>query len=462
MRALHLLVLALLLVPSNAWTSSPDGFQPSFEAMVLVTLSAPERALTTARLRLADVTVHAGARLEGPEPKFQLLESRELAGRAPRLVELAVEPTVIDSVVFHWSGVEVQIGDEWVSPAVGRRSSVLVLSTRVEAGEVLILNLHWDPDAQPASSPDWYPVLTIEEHREPPLGATLYASEEGVGVVAVYDRLSGRLVRGLPTGGSPRDLCWDELRQRLYVAVAGRDELLIFDPLGAETVRRVPLSFGSDPTRVVLTPDRKWIAVLAPGRDLVFFFSASSLQEVARVHVGHGPVGMVADPSSGRILVTSHPAGRIDAIDPEQMRVVAQFDQVDNPTDIVQVESGLFAVGDSRSRRIALIDPNSGARVSEMSVCGPVTSLVSVPRIDQLFAVSDNCRAVTLLRPASGLEVRSIRLDGRGGIPSLSPSGADVFLPLPDSARILVLASDRGSVTRVIDTGTGVWRVIAP
>ncbi len=461
MRGALILMLALTCVPSPS-IAGRSGFDPAYEALVVINIAAPERVRTAALLSIDRVDACIGPRTTEAEILFDELDSRLLAGRAPRLGSFTLEPGLLDSLVIHWGNIEVRVSEAWIRPPSAKQSSVISLSRRVVAGEVLVLNLLWRPDAQSADAMDWHPVLELEELVEPPLGARMYVSEEGTGIVAVLERRSGRMVRGLPVGGQPRDLAWDPLRHRLYVATAGRDELVSIDLSGPPALDRLPLSFGADPTRVLLSRDRDRIAVLAPGRDMVFLFSASSLQEIARIRVGQGAVGITEAVRDRRLFVSSRLDGRVDVIDPEALRVVDRFGGFDSPGEILALQSGLIALAQESGRRIEFLDPATGVVQSAIDLCGPVRGLASAARVDRLFGLIPLCSEVTILRAAAGLEIGRIGLEEPAGLISLGPREAELFIPLPDSRRILLMPVDRAGDRRYFEVGSGPWRAVAP
>jgi len=461
-RAFLALLLLGALVSSAVPASSDTEFEPAYNSLVLVNFAVPSRVETNSRLHVAEITAYFGSRLQRVQASLDELVSLKLAGRAPRWASFTLEPAVLDSLVIRWAGFDVQVEEAWTHPPVEGRDTVIRLGQRVEAGEVVVLNLLWQPDAQDRTAADWRPRIDVETLSEPPLGARFYISEEDAGVIAVHERIGGRMVRALPTGGQPRDLAWDPARQRLYAAVAGRDELVSFDPVGRETIRRVPLSFGADPTRVLLSTDRQRIAVLAPGRDLVFLFSASSFQEIAKIRVGQHPVDMAEDPRSGRIYVSCLTAGRVDVIDPYVAEVVTSFEGLESPTQLLVLRSGLLAVGQNPGRRLHLLDPNTGALQSTLNPCGPTDGMVEVPRVDRLFVLSNFCSEISVFRPEAGLELAAIRISELAGLPSLGPRGAEIYVPLPESGQVMLISVDRTSNQRWIDVGPGAWRVVAP
>jgi len=455
-------LLAAVVTPGFHAAQAASGYDPGHEGLVLITVAVPERVEIAARLHLESITACVGSRRIPVPVHFTELDSRSLAGRSPRWGSFALEPAVLDSLLITWQGVDVRVEEAWTYPDASEAANTFAMGRRINAGEVVVVNLRWEPDAMPAAADDWRPHFEIEELVEPPPGARVYVSEEDRGVVAVYDRAAGRLVRALPAGGKPRDLVWDELRQRLYVTVAGRDELLAIDPTGRATIRRLPLSYGADSTRLILTQDGSRIAVLAPGRDMVFLFSAASLQEIAKIPVGQGPEALVEDPRTGRILVSCNRAGRIDVIDPGSARVVRRFEQMGSPSELLMLGSGQLAVGQDPGRRIELLDPATGAVQATVNACGPVDGLLELSRFERVLALSNFCSEITILRVGAGLELGGIPLDEVAGLPSLGPRGAEVFVPLPDSNRILVFSSDRAADQAMLDVGPTPWRVLVP
>jgi YVTN family beta-propeller protein len=437
------------------------AFDPVGDGLVIVNISAPARVHQDARIRLDSAVMWSNGQASVGELEFDELQASRLAGRAPRWARFVVSEGIVDSLVLHWSGFETRIDEAWIQPSEAR-ATVIPLHRRIDRAEAIVLNLRWNVDASEPDDEAWVPLLELEDLLEPPVGGRVYVSEEGEGIVSVFDRVTGRMVRAIPVGGAPRDLAWDEVLQRLYVVVAGRDELAVIDVAGRETLRRVPLSFGAEPTRVWLTRDRQRVAVVAPGRDLVFLYSAGSLQEIAKVRVGQEPVAIVEDRGGGRLFVSCRKAGEIAVVDPAIGRVISRFEGFESPTELAMLESGLLAVGQDRVSRVDLVDPNSGASLSSLQTCGATRALLSVGRFDRLYVVDRMCSEISIFRPESGLEIGAFPLKHDVGLPNLDPRESVLLLPVPETRRVVLLAIDSGEELLSCDVGPGPWRVIAP
>jgi DNA-binding beta-propeller fold protein YncE len=429
--------------------------------MIVVNLSVPAETESSARMSLRSATAWVSGEPFLAAPRFVEVQSDEIEGRAPRWARFEVSTGVLDSLVLDWARFEVRVDGAWIEPAPPWRS-VIPVGRTLNRGDALVVNLVWFPDAVFDEDPSWRPVFEIEEIPEPPLGGRIYVSEEDEGIVSIFERVRGRMVRAIALGGRPRDMTWDPLRQRLYVVVAGRHELVVVDVAGRETIRRVPLGFGADPTRLLLTRDLQRVAVVVPERDVVSVFSTASLQEIVQIRVGQFPVAIVEDVAGGKLYVSCLKSGEVYVLDASTGSILARFQGFESPTELAPLESGLIAVGQDRGSRIHLIDPASGGIQSSLRTCGSVAGLIAVERLDRLYAVDSFCSEIAVFRPRAGLEIASIRLDERVGLPALDSRAVDLILPMPDSRQVALIAVERGDVRLKFDVGGGPWRAISP
>jgi hypothetical protein len=141
---------------------------------------------------------------------------------------------------------------------------------------------------------------------------------------------------------------------------------------------------------------------------------------------------------------------------------VNTFAGFESPTELAALESGLLAVGQDRTGRVDLVDPTSGSVQSSIRICGTAGYMVEVVRLDRLYVLDNFCSEIAMLRPRAGLEVGSIPLAERAGLPALGPRGTELLVPFPDSRRAALISVDRGDALLYLDVGAGPWRVIVP
>lgn len=452
----HLLV-ALLCLAGPARAASDES------AHLQLFLAVPAIASIPTELRVDRVELVGQIDTYEFSGACPVLVSEELRGRVVLFVDAAFAADVIDTVRVVWAGASVEMDRALTTLPLAGTSTSLALGRRIDAGTAAVLHLHWNPDATDPARARWAPELRLEEPEVPPVAAMLFVSQEGSGTVAVVDRRSGAVVEAIVTSGAPRGLAWSSSQQRLFVAIGERDEVAVVDPSQSRIARRVPLDFGDDPTRLLLSADGTRLFVLCPGRDVLVVLSTASLQEIGRVLLDPGVLSMVEQPSSGRIFVSATQGRRIAVVDPGQLQVVLTLERSAAPGELAWLgdEDGLV-IASRFDRSIEVVDPATGAQRNSMNLCGTVTGFVHQSRTDRLIAVVDLCREVVFLRPVRLLEVGSVLLPSAGGLPTLDPEDRTLFVPLPHENAVLAINVSHVRDLRRIETAARPYQVVVP
>ncbi len=113
--------------------------------------------------------------------------------------------------------------------------------------------------------------------------------------------------------GAPVDVLADPARDRFYVLLGDRNQVLVFAGSGTEPV--ATLRTANTPTQMALTPDRHYLLVGHENSQLVYIFDLETLapQLPLAMPPGHYPHSIAA--SGNAVLVASRVAGPVHTID---------------------------------------------------------------------------------------------------------------------------------------------------
>lgn len=457
--ALRLLIL-LLVVPAPR---ASRAFDPGAQASLSTYVRLPERA--AARVRLV-VDAFVVSRPDGRvrvEPTRPSLDTHDDAGHSLEWMRTTLEPGPIDTLEVSFAEARIHVAGAWTTVDLTGETIDFALDREVVPGECLVVHLAFDPDAVPADSEAWHPVVRRRHPDRVPLGQRIFVALEGAGTVAVVDRRTGETNEELGVGGRPRDLVYSPVERRLYVAVAQRDELVAVDLGDVDRIRRLPLRFGDDPTRLLLTRDERSVFALARGHDALVQVSASSFQEVARINLEPRPVDLVEDPRTGRIFVSSETSRTVEVVDVQKASVVARFVVSDAPGELeFLADTGQIVVAARNGRSVERIDAGTGASIDAVDLCGPVRGMVYQERAKRLYAALAVCDELTVLRPSLDLEIDRAPLPARPGLLHLDPEGRTVLVPLPGENAVFTVDTTRTGETRRILVGPRPVAVVIP
>lgn len=444
------IVFVLLLLCGSATA----GLDPDHEANLTVFGRIAPRIATGVELRIDGFRVTTADGAVDVAPGRTSWTTAGDAGTPRELMRAALPAGRVDSLHVRLDEARVRIGGIWT--AVDLRDVPIGFAVRrdLAPGECLVLHLSFDPDATAVDADPWRPVLDLRVPERPPLGQRIFVALADAGTLAVLDRRSGEVVEEIGVGGRPTDLVYSQVERRLFVTVAGRDELVAIDLGDVDRLRRLPLRFGDEPTRLILSDDERDVFVLARGHDALVRVSNQTFQESDRIPVEARPVALATDPRTGRVFVSSETTREIQVIDPRERTTVERFVVRDVPGEMVFLNTSReLLVGARDARSIERIDAGSGATIDALELCGPVRGMVAQRRSGRVFAVLSICDELSVLRPRLDLEIATQRLPGRPGRAWLDPEERMLLVPIPDDGVLLELNTSRTREVLVREVG---------
>jgi YVTN family beta-propeller protein len=391
------------------------------------------------------------------------LSSRELSGRQVRLVDQSVPPGVMHALLIRYAAIEGTVGQARVFAQVPDGGTRIPLNVRIEANTVELIALRWRSQPIDETPGPYEPRIEPLDVEVPPLGSLAFVSNEGSNSVAVVDRLAQRVVGAIFVGEAPRGLAYSRHDQKLYVALAGSDEIAVIQGQSQRLLRRLPLGSGDNPTRLLL-PDREdQLYVLNTGSSSVTVLTTDPLQEAGRIPVGERPHSLADDRRTGFLYVASELTGRILVYDPRLQREVTSIAVDSSPLEVLFAdrESQLFVTSSTR-RRLMVIDTNGSAVVPQLTLCSNAQSLAYNPTSGRLYAGIGDCKEISISLPDQSLEVGSIRLPDRPGLMAFDSKYRTLMVTLPASHQLASCDVNRAKLTSLVDVGHEPYAVVIP
>lgn len=457
------LVGAIVVLALSLAGPALAGLDPAHQAHLTVFGRAASRSAAAVELHVERFELSTSEGRVDVVPTRPLLSSERDAGTPRTWMRSAFASGRLDSLRVVFDHARVRIGGVWTEVDLSGHPVDIEIRRDLAPGECLVLHLDFDPDATSIDADVWRPVLRPRIPERPPLGQRIFVALEAGGTVAVLDRRSGEVVQEIGVGGRPTDLVYSALERRLFVTVAGRDELVAVDLGHVDQLRRLPLRFGDAPSRIILSDDEQDVFVLARGHDALVRISNQSFQEGARIPLEPRPVALVADPRSGRVFVSSELSRVVEVVDPRENAVVDRFEVRDAAGEMVFLPAErelLVAAHDTRS--LARLDAGSGATIDSIELCGPVRGLAAQARSSRVFALLALCDQLTVLLPRLELEIESQPLPAAAGRARLDPEGRMLLVTLPEDASVLSINTSRTREVRIHEVGPRPVAVIVP
>ncbi|MBD3336628.1 MAG: hypothetical protein GF355_14040 [Candidatus Eisenbacteria bacterium] len=430
-----LLLGVLVLVASGA---APDRGAAQDARLVIYVRVAdeypPDLTLTLAALHLSGATSPVSL-----NPRQQRLNAPDVAGRTVRLVDQIVPPGAYESLILQFQEIEGMVGKAHVRLPDRPAATVVKPGLDLEPGAARLLVVEWRPHPLDPDTSIYRPYLRAVQPDIPPLGSLVFVSNSGADYISIIDRQDRAVVGVLRTGEGPSGLAFSPRSQRLFIACTGSDEILAVDALSRRVIRAAKLSFGDEPTRILLSDDEETLFVLNSGSRVLSVLDAAALQELSRVPLPEGPGGMAVDPRTGRLYVSAELAGEILVFDPALGREVRRLSIPAGPGEIaLDPTAGQLHVASPLQKQVLVLDLDSGGIAARFTLCSPPSGMVFDSRSRRLYAAASHCRELAILMPSANLMVDTARLPAEPGLIELDRDARELLIALPDRNQLLV------------------------
>jgi YVTN family beta-propeller protein len=247
------------------------------------------------------------------------------------------------------------------------------------------------------------------------------------------------------------------------VASAGSDEVLIIDAFSRRVIRRVRLSFGDEPSRVLLSPDEQVAYVLSYGSNVLSILDARSLLEISRIAVEDAPRGLAVDPETGYVYVAGELTGNVTAYDPELGSEVMSIALGSSPAELLfPGEVRKLYVGSASQRRLTCLDLESQSSVGRLNLCAPAQGLAFNPLSRRLYAAIGDCHEIAVFLPERELDFGTIPLPDRPGLLTMDSDGQALIVALPSADQIVFVNANSRRLDGVVNVGERPYMVVIP
>jgi hypothetical protein len=450
------LVLALLQARIEP-AAATDG------ARIVVYFEVPEGAAPEVTLHLSSLRIATADDTIRVAPRVRTLSATELAGRQIRLGEAFVPPGILRTFLLDYEAIEAKVGAAVVSPSPPPGGTRIVLDLAVQGESATLVVLRWIARPVDPEAPHHEPAIELHERAVPPLGSLAFVSNADSGYLTILDPFAMKVVDVLEVGSGPRDLAYSRRFQRLYVAVAGSDEIVTVNALNRQILRRVPLRLGDEPSRLLLTEAEDELYVLNTGTETMSVMVTQSLQEAWRVPLRERPRGLAYDARRNVVFVSSEFAGRILAYDTRLQTELTSITADSSPTEILfsDLEGQLFVASSAR-RRLLSLDLRLNELAGELTLCGTIDGLAYHPQSGRLYCALGDCKEVAISIPDQSLEVGAIRLPGRPGLMAFDPRYRHLLVTLPEDDQVAICSANNQRLISLVEVGSRPFDVVVP
>jgi YVTN family beta-propeller protein len=240
-----------------------------------------------------------------------------------------------------------------------------------------------------------------------------FASGTGADAVTVFDRRTRRVAAVLPTGRDPQGIAIDPRLGRLYVALAGEDQVAAFDLQSLAEVGRIRLQPGDAPTEVSVTPDGRLLVTANRRTASASFLDAQGLLEVDRASTGLEPSSLLLDRAGRRGYVFNRGSSSVTVLDLATRKAVASF-----PTEPEPLRGTLSRAGDrlyvasAASPYLASYALPALTPLKRTYVGMGASAVLVDPRTDYVYLAKGAERRIQIYEPAAFLAIAEMPAGG--------------------------------------------------
>ncbi len=261
----------------------------------------------------------------------------------------------------------------------------------------------------------------------------------------------------METKGQVRDLAADPGTGYLYAAAFDRNAIWVLDPQTGEQIERLPA--GAGPSALAVSVDGGYLACVNRLDNTLALYRTSDRQEVARIEVGAAPAD-VAALADGRFAVANSFSDTLTVVDPVSGATTTPEGTPPVPTSLASA-GGFFAAAGQSAPALHIFNAASLSPKTIVKLPGTVTALAGlgedafvVALEDALLAVSASAGAV---RAEAALAVKALATD-RGTVYALIENEVTILdAALEELDRLSLVAP----AVRIV-AGEGVVAALAP
>jgi YVTN family beta-propeller protein len=295
----------------------------------------------------------------------------------------------------------------------------------------------------------------------PPTGLIGLVSSSRGNTVAVFNKLTGKVVSVIPTGASPGGMAIDAARGRAYVAIAGEDAVEVIDLLDVRLIDRLSLAGGDAPVDLAISSDGRTLLSANSGSNTVSILDPVSRIEKNRVRVGNGPRSLLLDRTGRKAYVFNAMSDSISVLDVPRGTV----------TQTVSVESGPEKGQLSRDGKqlyvLQRLSPNLGViDTASLSVAGKIyvgpgrEALKVDSKTGWIYLARSNEDGIDVYDPFSLLPMAFIRAGGDAGYITIDDEQNNLCVVLPENGRVRLIRLGGHDTAAEIDIADGPNRAI--
>jgi DNA-binding beta-propeller fold protein YncE len=156
-----------------------------------------------------------------------------------------------------------------------------------------------------------------------PIRRTVWTTNESAGTESVIDADTGAVRATVPLGGEVGNVVYDPPTDRMVVAVQGRNDLAVIDPVSFTVTERIPTPGCDHPHGQALDITDQMMFVGCEANATMVTIDLANQAMIDHHEVGETPDVLAYDPGAGRVYVAAE-SGWVSIFDHDKGRLTAR------------------------------------------------------------------------------------------------------------------------------------------
>jgi gliding motility-associated-like protein len=210
----------------------------------------------------------------------------------------------------------------------------------------------------------------------------------------------------------------------------------------------------SNPSRVVLSPDKSLLYVANPGSNTVTVISTATNKVLTAFAAGVNPTGMVISPDGSRLYVSGGTSNRLSVIDANTHAIVKTVTTGLNPADLAISADGkkLYIINEG-SNAVQFYD--TATNIFEYGLVTGITpnSITISPDNKKLYIANYNSHDIAVVDIASRLLTYKIDVATPVGGIAISQDGTRLYVSNITAKKVTVINTLTNNILTTVDVG---------
>lgn len=394
-------------------------------------------------------------------PNVNRINSLDISGLQLVFAEGALSDKVYDRIIFYIKEVSTKIDHARLTPKINAEGYPLLIDLHLAKYAENSLFIKWQPNYHEVDSNFYRLNFSIVKKHLPPIGSLLLVTNSGSQSLTVVDRNSQQVVKSIVVGQNPTEMIYLSSQRYVYVLITGDNVICVVDLNSMELIKELSTNYNSEPIRLVLSGDEKYLYVLNKAGNSVTVYDAFNLLEISQYLVDFDPTDLEVNELTGQLFVSSGFNEYFSVIDANNNKRQLNVERVPAEFILIPDEELIISAG-ANDNSIAGYNLNNGATKFRVKVCDRIENMIYNHDIKTLYASIPGCTQISYIKPQDELEINTLNLKETPGRIATDLEFQNLYVTFPGSNKIGIYNINSRRLVKFVPVGEKPYTVLVP